>query len=455
MLEAPAIHGQAIFELQRLEDRKLLSAGGIHLTVNPFAVRKAKIATVGTNINLSKRTDNEAEGAIAVDPHNPLRLFALSNIDSNNGLSAAFSSDGGRTWNTRIMASGSDGLPAACCDGSVSFDSFGNLYVGYINAPGDKVEIVNSTDGGQTFKLIASFAGKTQDGIDQPTVTTGHGMLWVTYQSDSHIVAGGAKISGLGKTGSIHVQTVPSSTGGNYSDIAIGPSGQVAVVFENPSEGSGPAKIYFSLDADGLGSKGFGKATVVTSTNVGGFDYIPPQHGRSVDAEPGVAFDTSSGAFRGRMYLVYTDEPARDNTDIMLRYSRNNGSSWSKAIRVNDDTTKKAQFLPRVAVDPTRGTVGLGWYDSRAVLATQAQSFVTVGTPTTSGISFAKDVRVSAGTSDVSKASSDVDYGDYTDVAFYHNVLYPIWSDNSNSTGDNPSGAGDTLDLYTAHVSVG
>jgi len=31
------------------------------------------------NINISRREGNEAEGAIAIDPTNPLRLFAFSN----------------------------------------------------------------------------------------------------------------------------------------------------------------------------------------------------------------------------------------------------------------------------------------------------------------------------------------------------------------------------------------
>lgn len=45
------------------------------------------------------------------------------------------------------------------------------------------------------------------------------------------------------------------------------------------------------------------------------------------------------------------------------------------------------------------------------------------------------------------------DYGEYTGVAFYNGVFYPIWPDNSNSTANNPNGQ-TYLDLYTASVLV-
>ncbi len=46
------------------------------------------------------------------------------------------------------------------------------------------------------------------------------------------------------------------------------------------------------------------------------------------------------------------------------------------------------------------------------------------------------------------------DYGDYTGLAFQTGFFYPIWSDNSNSTGNNVNGANSALDLYTAAVLV-
>jgi hypothetical protein len=46
------------------------------------------------------------------------------------------------------------------------------------------------------------------------------------------------------------------------------------------------------------------------------------------------------------------------------------------------------------------------------------------------------------------------DSGEYTGLAFSAGRFYPIWSDNSNSTGDNPNGVDSALDLYTAAGTV-
>src|SRR5262249_20426288 len=154
--------------------------------------------------------------------------------------------------------------------------------------------------------------------------------------------------------------------GGSFGNIAIGPSGQVMVTYQSPSGGQGPSTIYVNLDANGLAAGGFGSRIKVTTTNVGGFDYIPAQPDRSVDAEANLVYDRSGGAHNGRVYLVYTDESPNEsnNTDIFERYSDNNGTTWSAPLRVNDDTGTNSQFLPMIAVDQTTGNVAIAWYDA-------------------------------------------------------------------------------------------
>jgi hypothetical protein len=46
------------------------------------------------------------------------------------------------------------------------------------------------------------------------------------------------------------------------------------------------------------------------------------------------------------------------------------------------------------------------------------------------------------------------DYGDYPGLAFHDDAFHALWSDNSNSTNDNPEGAYNTFDLYTARVTI-
>lgn len=123
----------------------------------------------------------------------------------------------------------------------------------------------------------------------------------------------------------------------------------------------------------------------MTDTHVGGFDFIPPQPDRSVDAEPGLAWDRTGGPHNGRAYLVYTAEQRNesDNTDIEVRYSDNDGASWSAPMRVNDDATTNSQFLRKISLDPTSGHLAVSWYDARHDLGTPAVPATPTGYRTT------------------------------------------------------------------------
>jgi hypothetical protein len=200
----------------------------------------------------------------------------------------------------------------------------------------------------------------------------------------------------------------------------------------------------------------------VVDTHVGGFDFIPPQPDRSVDAEPGLAWDTIGG-HNGRIYLVYALEHPNEsnNTDIYVQYSDTAGSTWSPPVRVNDDTTVNSQFLPKISLDPTTGKIAVVWYDSRndlglggpgdtdGIADDDAQFF---GAFSTDGTSFTPNIQISAGTSNAHDSHNGIDYGDYTGLSYYGGIAHPAWADNSNSTGNNPDGALHALDIYTAAI---
>ncbi len=72
---------------------------------------------------------------------------------------------------------------------------------------------------------------------------------------------------------------------------------------------------------------------------------------------------------------------------------------------------------------------------------------------TDGGLSFTPNIQISAGTSNSHVSGNGIDYGDYSGLSFFGGVA-TAWSDNSNSTGDNPDGALHQLDIYTAAVRV-
>jgi uncharacterized protein (TIGR03437 family) len=408
----------------------------------------------GRNINISRLLRTQSEATIAVDPKNPSRLFAASN--GSDKLFAAYSTDGGVTWtytdpSDGFIADGNDNLPRACCDPSAAFDEFGNLFLTYMNNARDQVVILISTNGGQNFSSLAAFAG-----TDQPTVATGpgdepgKGSAWVVYQNQggAAIEARGARVNGVGAVEPFgNAQVVRDNANVNFADLAIGPNGQVLVVYQIPATGPAIAEIFNNLDPDGLGPQSFNKDTPtrITSTNIGGATCPPAQRLRCVDSAPGLAWDRKNN----RIYLVYTESAGTGSPvmEILVRISLNEGNGWTQAKRVND-VQGNSRFLPRIAVDQITGCVGVAWHDSRNDTGNRGpgdtngkpnddtQLFAAISLD--GGANFLPNVQVSAGTSNADSACSAIDYGDYIGLAFHNGILYPAWADNSNSTGDNP-----------------
>jgi hypothetical protein len=437
------------------------------------------------NVDVSQRHLNESETTIAVNPTNPRNIVIVSNIGHREaglsaGMFAAVSFDGGATWTTRIVGN-NDNLGDACCDPSLSFDEYGNLFMTYLYQVENVVPVALSTDGGLTFNIVTNIAappfapGKKAPGdnrglflyVDQPTITAAKGEVWVVFNAGGPMFATGAPVTGLGQVGAFFAgEVVPGSNNCTFGDVAIGPAGQVMQVCAHTASGQGGGKIFVNVDPDGLGPAGFGDRVFVAETHVGGFDFIPPQPDRSVDAEPGLAWDRTGGPHNGRVYLVYTKEQKNesDDMDIYARYSDDNGATWSGGVRVNDDHTKNSQFLPKISLDQTTGNLAVVWYDSRNDLGAGGPGD-TDGIPNddaqlwgafsiNGGLSFTPNIQISAGTSNSHDSGNGIDYGDYIGLAFVGGIARPAWSDNSNSTGTNPDGALHQLDIYTAAVPV-
>ncbi len=456
--------GRSLFDAPRIrrQDRSR------RLTTEALEDRRLLTLIVGPNVDISQSPFYEAEPTIAVDPTNPLNLFVASNVQGNPGnlgIGVGYSTDGGATWTRHVIADGTDGFPTACCDPSSTWDRFGNLFFSYFNDAHTAAIVLRSTDGGKNFTLAGSIAAD-----DQPTVTTGpgstpgSGSVWVTFNQNGGIAVAGALVTGLGNNGAFGATQVVPGSSGNFGDIAIGPSGQVMAVWEDPSGGIGPATLRYSVDADGLGPGSFSAPADVTSTNVGGFDPIPAQAARTTDAEAGLAWDRTGGPHNGRVYFVYTNAPAvgSANSDTFLRYSDNNGGTWTAPLKVNDDATQNSQYFPRIALDQTTGNIAITFYDARNdsgnggagdtnhIPNDDVQFWGTVSVD--GGLSVQPNVQISAGTSNAESVANPNDFGDYSALAFESGVFHPAWADNSTALVGNPGRP--QPDVATAAVRV-
>jgi hypothetical protein len=470
--------------LVTLPGRAVLAIAVVALTALP-----ATAATTPPNLDVTAAPGNEAENAIAVNPTNPQNVMAMSTLpDVPAGLQVGTSFDGGATWTRQLIGTGGQ-LGEICCDQQLAWDRFGNLWMVYLLNTSDNVPIAVSTDGGLTFTKVTEIVPTKDTGsrspknaaskrlhprgtasADQPSISVGPNSVWVSYTSypSTVVQASGARVRGLGSFGAFsQPESVPTSTGrGNYGSTAVGPDGQVMVVYQDQTNGQGGSHIYTSVDPDGFGRAGFTVPQLFARSRVGGFDYIAPQPHRSVDAEANLAWDRSGGAHHGRVYAIWTQEVGNESDDmnIMFQFSDDDGANWTTARKLNDDRTTNSQFNPAIAVDQASGYVAVSSYDARGDAGTGGRAD-TDGVPNTDaqiwaaasrngGATFASNFRVSKGTSSAPAAGSYFDYGDYTEAAFQSKAFYPAWSDNSNSTGDNPDGTLHQFDLYTARVII-
>jgi hypothetical protein len=422
------------------------------------------VVSVGPNLNISKEKFNQVEAAIAVNPTDPNNIVAVSmdeDIAGSLGYFFAVTRDGGRTWKTRHIATGHGGLPQGFSDPQMAFDKYGNLFLVYLDGFAGHVAL--STNGGQSFHELAKF-----NNIDQPSVATGHNSVWVSFSSGNayHIGATGARVKGLGQVGKFtRVKLAPGGTDGDFGDVAVGPAGQVMVTYQ-VTTGIGPDHIYTNVDTHPF-AQGFGPRVTASGTNVGGNHHVPAQDLRHIDAEANLAWYQGPGKYHGRVYLVYVNAPSPTSpaTKIFVRHSVDQGAHWSKPVAVIHDTTTNSKFQPSIAVDQATGNVVVAWLDAREDPGNQAVKLY-VAFSTDGGRSFATNVAVAAGASNSADSEpppdkwpsspGPMDYGDFLQdkSAFVGGVFYPVWPDNSNSTGDNPNGTLHRLNLYTAAVTL-
>ena len=494
----------------------------IALLASMTAPAAAAVPPVPPNFDSSVMHGNEAEDAIAINPANPSNIVTMSTLpDVVSGLFEGVSFNGGKTWTRQGIGTAAP-LGEICCDQQLAWDRFGNLWMTYLVNTNGNVFVAVSTDGGLTFSKVAEIVPTTPTGSrapsgatpkrlkppsnnpnisgDQPSISAGPNSVWVSYTSfpSTVVQAFGASVTGLGTFGSFGApESVPTSAGrGDFGDTAVGPDGQVMVTYQDQTNGQGGSHIYTAIDANGLKPGGFSDPRLLARSAVGGFDFIPAQPDRSVDAEANLAWDRSGGPHDGRVYAIWTQESPNesDNMDIMFQYSDDNGKDgglyslhmidpfgydvqisgfannaltdgFSEAVPTGTTgVTGRAQYEPAIAVDQTNGDLAVSWYDCRNDLGSgglgdtdgipndDAQIWATYSRD--GGVTFAPNFQVSAGTVSAPDAQSFFDYGDYTHAAFQSHLFYPAWSDNSNSTGQNPDGTLHQLDLFTAKVVI-
>ena len=285
----------------------------------------------------------------------------------------------------------------------------------------------------------------------------------MTWRDDSGgIAARGRTVTGALTFGAWGAEQDVANVG-NFGDIAIGPNGEVMVIYQTPTGNQGPSNIIVHLDADGTGAglrrrryrdrheRWRVRLRTRAAPALGrrrGRTRVGP-HGRH----------RTTGAF----YLVYTDENPDESNDFDI-WVRRPTTTAPTGARPCKSTTTRARTLRCFRRSPwTRRTdeVAVTFLDrarrhrrrpqrDRHRRHCQQRRARCSRRGVTTAPRGRRTSRYRDAPTDGYNYNGAQELGDYTGSAFHGGILYPSWADASNSTGDNPERARANLDVYTA-----
>jgi hypothetical protein len=347
------------------------------------------VITINNWDNFNLGTDF-AESNITADPSSPLHFFTAYN--TNNG----HHTENGLNW---VSVTPNFGASMAG-DPVVAYDSIGNLYYENLFGSISGVKVIKSTDNGATWG--SSVTGTT--GVDKCWLacdqTSGpyanNVYVCMTAGSGGNFAVSTDHGATFTTTFSPSTQTLPGMMVcvGAYNNIQ---GGAVYVVTNSGSGFASTYTFYRSLDGGAtFTQKSSNNFSGYVGTNVNGRNSIENMRTRPY---PMIAADNSYGPHRGRFYLAYAsnDPPGDGNKpDIFTRYSDDGGTTWSSAVKANDDasTQNNNQWHPAIWCDKETGKLYVMFMDTRDT-PTHDSAYIYATYSNDGGVTFQPNQRIS------------------------------------------------------------
>ncbi len=368
------------------------------------------------------------EISIALNENNLSEMLAGANI-----ASLYTSVNGGVTWKRTEQKS----VHGVWGDPVVAIDKKGNYYHLHLSKPEDgnyidRIVCQKSTDKGLTFNN-GSYAGlngtKAQDKhwIDVDPESNTLYISWTQFdkydskdpEDRSNILF--SKSLDDGETWSPAMQI--NSVSGDCLDDDNTVEGAVPAVSADGSVNiswAGPNGLVFNRSEDG--GKTWMKDEKKIDDMPGGWT-IEISGIYRANGLPITKADRSGGEYNGTLYANWADQRnGLDDTDIWLSKSTDNGVTWSEAIRVNQDKTKRQQFFTWMAIDQTNGNLYFVYHDRRNHNSDSTDVYLSYSTD--GGISFT-DVKISE---TAFLPNDSVFFGDYNNIVAHNGVIRPTWT---------------------------
>ncbi|MCX6158061.1 MAG: T9SS type A sorting domain-containing protein [Ignavibacteriae bacterium] len=412
----------------------LLKQSQINSNYSPTSVTSSVVTTADGYDNFFLGVDF-AEPHIALNPNNPLQYFTAFNTNAThytmNGLD----------WFTNNPT-----FPGFTMMGDpvTAYDSLGNLY--YDNMYGDGAsaiygtKIAVSSNNGLTWSYVSGNTGADKNWIaaDQtggPYANYVYGTM--TNGSSCNVMRSTNRGVSFQTVASLTPHGLPGAMPCVGPNMTNGNSGGCVYVVTN--SGSSFAATYsFFVSTNGGASftlKSQQNFTGYVGTNVGGRNSVENMRTRPY---PFITADNSFGPYRGRLYLVYSNnQPAGDGNkpDIFCRYSTDQGATFSSPVQINDDVnpTTHNQWHPSVWCDKQTGRLFVKWLDTRNC-PTNDSCDVYASFTTNGGASFTANQRVTNKNFKIDCIScggggTPKYLGDYDAITSYGKTSMIVWSD--------------------------
>jgi hypothetical protein len=475
-------------QVELLEARNLLSTIPTNVLVNNPAEDGA------TRDFTQSETSSIAFGNTIVVGFNDTDTIGTTVQLDSHTQGVSISTDGGQTFTDMgTLPAGSNGPfsdPVLARDANSGTIYWGSVAAGNFLGAGSAtgpsppfvaaIDVNRSFDGGATFQdaVNATPGFGSNYSLDKPWIALdnfpgqGQGNVYTVFSpylftstgladqgiSLTRSTDGGAS---WGPSGGVPIMTPKGNQGAvsaHGAFVTVGPDHSVYVFWWDFSDG---ATIRMSKSTD-LGAT-FSKPAIVAGLKTHGDNGdlgLTDSSGNSIgtDAFPQAAVNPVTGD----IYVVYNDQAngSADKADIFFIMSSDGGNTWSKPLRVNDDTTTNDQWFPALVMTPDGKHVGIFWYDRRLDPANNLiDRFGVIGDVSGHAINFRPNFRIT----DVSfPPAFNIDHpvvranymGDYDSASADNSYFYTTWGDNRLLDANNPAIANQP-DVRFAKIPVG
>jgi len=376
-----------------------------------------------------------AEPHLVQNPNNPLQYFTSFNTNT------AYRTDDAFNWLISAPPFGA----SVYGDPVNAYDSLGNLYYENMSGSGtiQNCRVIRSTNNGATWGTsVIAVLGNDKNWIAADQTSGPYANYIYTTMTNSG--AGsfyrstdfGATFT---STNSFATQSLPGmmvAVGPDTNGTTDVPGGCVYVVTNSGSSFASTYTFYVSTNGGTTFTlKSAQNFSGYVGTNVGGRNSVQNMRTRPY---PFITADNSYGPLRGRLYLVYaSNTPAGDGNkpDIFCRYSDNQGTSWSAAIRINDDlnTTSNHQWHPSIWCDKTSGRLFAKWMDTRDT-PTSDSAHIYASYSDDGGITWVPNQRITTAKMKIDCSTCGGGgtpryQGDYDAITAIDNQALMVWTD--------------------------